>query len=145
MHFMYSSRVSTSFVNHPLTNVGVAAAGGVCVCLFMTKFLRNVLERRTIGQLSVVCYAGLLGIVSTVLALEGFYVLASAYLAFVLGSQLHPTFLQRLGMFVVWFIDIQVFGLRPIGLILPFSFLYGLVAGIAIVQAGKRQARNVSL
>jgi hypothetical protein len=76
---------------------------------------------------------------ATALALELFYILASAYLA-VFHSSVdvanQPPPLERIaGAFAVWLISIQTYGLLPVALSFPFSLLYGSIAGAVILKA----------
>jgi len=79
----------------------------------------------------------------TALALEAFYIFASAYLS-VFHSQVaaasQPPVPERIGgVFILWFIDIQTYGLAPLVLSLPFSFAYGCVAAAAILWFTRKQ------
>lgn len=42
-------------------------------------------------------------------------------------------------MFALWFLNIQGYGIYPIALSLPFSFVYGSLTGLAIFLIWKRR------
>jgi hypothetical protein len=139
VHRMYSGDSDTTFVNHPLTNGGVTVLGGLCVSFVMMRLLTKTLGRRTIAPLSVVAKAGFWGMTATFSALELFYIFASLYLALFLANDLQPSLLQRFGMFALWFLNIQGYGIYPIALSLPFSFVYGSLAGLVILLTWRRR------
>lgn len=141
IYWAYSGTSETTFVKHPLSNWGIALLGGINVSFFMLPLRKNTSKRRSITSYTrVVLNAGLRAMAATVLTLELFYLLASAYLAvfskFSADVIDQPSTLGRIaGMFVLWFLSIQTYGLQPAALSLPFSFLYGSIAGVAILRA----------
>jgi hypothetical protein len=143
VRWAYSGASDTTFVNHPLTNIAMPILGGICVSLLMLRLLNKASERDNMTASRIVFEAGLRGMGATVLALELFYILASAYLAVFLSevdAASHPPLLGRIaGAFILWFISIQTYGLQPVALSLPFSFVYGCVAAVPILRATNKR------
>jgi hypothetical protein len=107
----------------------------------MGRILNKVTESDIMPALRVVLEAGLRAMGATVLALEIFYIFASAYLA-VFRSEVdgvgQPPALERIGgAFILWFISIQTYGLQPVASSLPFSFASGCFAGAAMLWTKK--------
>jgi len=143
VRWAYSGAPDTKFVNDPLTNICVPILGGICVSFLMLRLLNKATESDIMTGSRVVFEGGLRGMGATILALEIFYILASAYLALfrsevVAASQ--PPVLERIaGGFILWFISIQTYGLQPVVLCLPFSFASGCFAGATMLWAKKRR------
>lgn len=146
VRWAYSGAVDTTFVNHPLTNVALPMLGGICVSFFMLRFQNKISGSEGISTTHLVVGAGLRAMGATVLTLELFYVLASAYLAVFHSNAdavTRPPVLGRFaGALVLWLISIQTYGVQAVALSLPFSFLYGTIAGAAITETRGRETRG---
>jgi hypothetical protein len=142
------SGADTTFVNHPLTNIGVPILGGICFSFLELRLLKKATESETMTAQRVVLEGGLRAMGATILALEIFYVLASAYLAalpFEVREANQPPAPERIGgAFILWFVSIQVYGLQPVVLSLPVSFASGCIAAVPILWVtNKRFGRTV--
>ena len=145
VRWAYADTSDTTFVNHPLTNVSLPVLGGICVSFLLLGLLHKTSDR-DLTALRTILEAGLRAMGATILALELFYILTSAYLALFwshVDAVSQPPALERIaGGFILWFIDIQTYGFEAVVLSLPFSFPYGCVAGAIIVGVKhKRHAR----
>ena len=143
VRWAYSGTSDTAFVNHPLTNIGLPILGGICVSFLMLRLLNKATESDIMTASRVVLKGGLRAMAATVLALELFYIFASAYLAMFrseVNAVSQPPALERIaGAFLLWFISIQAYGLQPVALSLPFSFVSGCIAGAVIVGVTKKR------
>ncbi len=142
MHLAYASSPADSrtFVDAPLTNIGIPLATGVSVAFFLGRFLSKTLRRAAARPLETMAKAGLYGLAATFCGFEAFYVLASIYLA---ASPHSPVHVPGVGMIPVvvmmLMIEFASFGASAVAACMPFSFLFGSVAGFAIWKEWKHR------
>ena len=127
---------SRAFVDAPLTDVAITLLGGVAFSFFLTKFLRMRLERAASRPLETMAKAGLYGLGATFCAFEILYLLSAVYLVVSPRSPVHASgFGLAIAAFIGLFIDLQFLGATAVAVALPFSFLFGSVAGLGIWKA----------
>jgi hypothetical protein len=137
IHQMYSGRIP-DFARSAATQLALAVIGALFFCLFMSGLLKSRLRGIRVAFGRLVFSAGLRGMLSTILALEVFYVLTSFHLALSYSGEPRPSGLsQHMGVFLLWFIEVQTYGLVPMFIVAPLSFLMGALVGIWISRLAK--------
>ena len=136
---MYSGSSSSISQSHPAVAIIIALGG-----LYFWLFTRRALLPKN-GQswsqrsVAVVVGAGLRSSYAMALTFESFIVLLSVYLGLFSASDMHPTLMQKLGMVVLWFIDVQLIGAEAIAIGLPIAFIGGGLAGAARLALRSRK------
>ena len=115
---------SRSFVDHPLTSVGIPIFGGIFVSWFILPMVRRSSE---LNRLAVVVRTAGRAVGATALTLEAFYVSTSIFLAFrdSIREGVNP-----IEGFIGSFIDIQTYGIEALLDSIPFAVGYGVAAGL---------------
>jgi len=132
-HWMYPERPE-SFAHLVATQLAIAVPGGIFFCLSLWGLLKKI-RGTDVAFRRLLFSAGLRCMASTALAFELFYLLLSAYLTIFQSGEPRLTVVsQHLGVFVLWFIEIQTFGIAPIVMAIPFSFLLGALAGLWVLR-----------
>lgn len=128
-HWGYGPGSDTSLVNHPLTQLSVAAFGGVWVSTLFPHLRRRMAVQRKHAWFIV--RGGLCGILATILTLISVLILGSIVLGVTLnhGDRSVSLFLA---VYLVM-LDMFTYGLALIPYSIPFSFGYGCVAGFFVV------------
>jgi hypothetical protein len=138
----WDSPANRSFIDAPLANAGLAALGGIGICLFFLPLVKAASDRGKRHALSILGRGAVCGIIATVLAEQVFLILLGAYLAIFIPSGAP---LKMIGsVFVLWMIDIETYGLVYIIGWGPFDIVEGvLIAGVILLFT--RASRNDNL
>jgi len=135
VHESYQPPADRSFVDDPLTNLGVMISGGLFTSIAISWVLSKLpgfdFQTRALRTVS----GAMAAVLSTVLAFQAMIVLTSAYLAWT-GVRDAP--LMWPGAFVVAMIDVETFGVIYSVQCVPYSFLAG--AGIMTILESFRRA-----
>lgn len=118
----YPAGASRGFIDHPLTNGGVTVLGAIFVTWLLMPLIRLFQQGRMPRVLAGVLRASGRAILATALTLETFYILASVFSAFRLAGR-HG--IDPINALVLFFIEIQTYGMIPLALSLPFAAVYG--------------------
>jgi hypothetical protein len=133
-----------TFVDAPLTNFGIPIICGISVAFFFGRLLRAMRGRLGEGFFATGLRAGLYGMAASFCGFEAFYLLASIYLAMALHSAGVPTANMIPGAAIAWMIEFAFFGAFPIAACLPFSFVFGFLAGYPIWRESKAEHAEAS-
>jgi hypothetical protein len=147
IHLTYATSPpdSRTFVDARLTNIAIPVVTGVSVTFFFRRFLGNTLRRAVAGLLETILRAGFYGLAATFCGFEAFYLLASVYLAASPHSPVRPPTISMIpGVVPLLMIEFASFGAMPVAACLPFSFLFGSIAGFAIWKQWKHRLTAAS-
>jgi hypothetical protein len=130
----YDGGQDPSFVDHPLTNLVLPGLGGLFFSVILIVGAKKLRWSKGTLLLGVPAAA----VVSTILALEAFYVLAAAYC-----TAITPTdeSLNLVWNFLLWWMSIQTYGLVPVVLSIPLSAGYGIVGAMVLARLEFRARR----
>lgn len=127
----YRPPADRSFVDHPLTNLGVMFFGGLFTGIVISWVLSKLPGIDFQTRALRIIFGAMAAVLSTVLALQAMIVLTSAYLAWI-GVRDAP--LMWPGAFLVAMVDVETFGLIYTVQSVPHSFLAG--AGMIAILEG---------
>jgi hypothetical protein len=141
--YLHISETQNDFVDARLTSIAILALGGCFGCLFLRRLLRNTLTRVAAGPVEVMAKAGLYGMMATACTFESFFLVAATYgaihVAFFSGPTYVPVLSALVSAFVLFFMDIQLYGVLLVAWCLPYAFVLCSFPGIAIWQAWRQQ------
>jgi hypothetical protein len=135
-HWDYASPANRDFINHPLLNAGIAMLGGISVSILLFPLLLRTISCGKPKWWPFLARGGAYGIVATAIALQAFLILLGAYLTFQINAGASPS--QLPGVFLLWMIDIEMFGCRFIAQSIPFGFVDGIVIAAATLLLNRR-------
>jgi hypothetical protein len=134
VHFLYNGGAGAAVVREARTSAAFAILGGIMLATFMSLLFSRLERTPGIQRSALILRAGIYGVLSTICALEVFFVLVSVWWSFVIkgGNQLAVS-----GRALLLFIEVQFYGISPITRSIPFAFIVGVLAEQLVTMIAK--------